>query len=292
MKATSRLFELNIAVFLISTSGILGRLIQLSPELVIFYRCVIAALVLYLFIRIKKIDLFTERSHLKYILSAGILMAVHWVSYFYSLKLSSIAIAMLTLHTFPVMTSILEPLVLKTRFEKYHLLLAILVLIGIWIILPSFDLSDSLVIATLCGLVSALSYSLRNIWTRKIMIHYNGSMIMFYQLIIMAILLSPFLFIFDSSSLDTDWSYLLLLAFFTTVLGHTLLVGSLKHFSAITVSLLSSIIPIYGILWGVFFLNEIPSLKTLLGGCFIMASFVSESLINHKRLKDARKQED
>ena len=288
MKLNSRLLELNVAIFLISTSGILGRLMKMSPELVIFYRCLLAALVLFFFIRYKKISFKTqEKSHIRYIVLGGILMAIHWVSYFYSLTLSNIAIAMLTLHTFPAMTSILEPMVLKTRFKYYHIFLAVLVLIGIWIILPSFDLRDNIVIATLCGLLSALAYSLRNIWTRKIMMHYNGSLIMFYQLVIMVVLLSPFLFIFDSGHLEHDLPYVLALAFFTTVLGHTLLVSSLKHFSAVSVSLLSSIIPVYGILWGVFFLDEYPGLQTLIGGCFIMASFVTESLLNHKRLKNA-----
>ena len=101
----------------------------MSPELVIFYRCLLAALVLFFFIRYKKISFKTqEKSHVRYILLGGVLMAIHWVSYFYSLTLSNIAIAMLTLHTFPAMTSILEPMVLKTRFKYYHIFLAVLVL--------------------------------------------------------------------------------------------------------------------------------------------------------------------
>jgi len=290
LKISSHFIELNLAVFLISTSGPFGRLIQMSPELIIFYRGILAFIVLFAFIRYKKISFKTEdKSHIKYILIGGVLLTVHWVSYFYSLSLSNIAIAMVTLHCFPAMTSILEPLILKTKFQTYHFLLAALVMIGIWIILPSFDFKNSIVIAILCGLVSALSYSLRNIWTRKIMIHYNGSLIMFYQLVIMTVLLSPFLLIRSSSSMDIDWPFILGLAFLTTVLGHTLFVNSLKYFSAISVSLISSIIPLYGIMWGVVFLDEIPKMTTLIGGSFIMATFLIESYANHKRFSYAQK---
>lgn len=215
-------------------------------------------------------------------------MAIHWVSYFYALSLSSIAIAMLTLHIFPALTTILEPLILKTKFEFYHLILAICVIAGIWIILPSFDLNDKIVLATFCGIISALSYALRNIWTRKIMIHYNASLVMFYHLCIMTLLLSPFLAVKSSAALHYDWSYILALALVTTVIGHTLLVNSLKHFSAVSVSLISSIIPVYGILWGIFLLSEFPDKKTLMGGAFIMATFLIESYVSNKRIQNEK----
>ncbi len=192
---------------------------------------------------------------------------------------------MITLHSFPAMTSILEPIILKTPFKVYHLLLALLVIIGICIILPSTDTSDIIVIATFCGLLSALSYALRNIWTRKIMMHYNASVIMYFHLIIMTVLLSPFLFIQDSSALEVDWKYILALAIFTTVIGHTLLVNALRHFSAVSVGLISSVIPLYGILWGLVFLNEVPNLNTILGGSLIMASFIIESYSSQRELK-------
>jgi drug/metabolite transporter (DMT)-like permease len=248
----------------------------------------LAGLILGLYIKIRKFDFLPKKSSdIKLILLGGILMGVHWVSYFYALSLSNIAIAMLTLHAFPAMTSILEPLILKTKFQNYHFILASLVIAGVWIILPSFNIENKTVIAVGLGLVSALSYALRNIWTRKIMIHYNGSVIMFYQLFVMTVLLFPFLFIFSSSYVMTDWPYLVALALFTTVMGHTLLVMSLKHFSAISVSLISSIIPVYGILWGVFFLQEIPNTKTLLGGSLIMASFLIETYYSQKKKPNA-----
>lgn len=286
VKHSTELVYLNLSLILISSSGLLGRLVSLSPELTILYRCVLAAALLFIYLRYKKIKpLRTKLIYPKYLLLGGVLMAIHWVGYFYALGLSSIAIAMLTLHTHPAITSILEPIILKTRFKSYHLLLAGVVLLGIWFIMPEFNIKNKLVLAIICGIVSALSFSLRNIWTRKIMPHYNASQIMFYNLVVMVIILFPFVFIQDSSAIRTDWSYIVALAVFTTAIGHTLFVNALKHFSASTVSLLSSIIPIYGIIWGVLFLSEVPDKNTIIGGMLILSSFVIESYISQRKIK-------
>lgn len=267
-----------------STSGIFGRQIQLQPELTIFYRCLLGAIILFTFIKIKKKDFLSiEKTHFKYIILAGLLMALHWVTYFYSLSIHSIAIAILTLHTFPAMTAILEPLILKSPFRLYHIALALLVVLGIWIILPSIDMEDALVSATFFGIVSALAYALRNIFTKKIMSNYDGSTMMWYQLMLCGIILSPYLFVYKSVPIASDWIYIIALVVFTTVLGHTLFVSSLKHFSAITVSLISCIIPIYGILWGIIFINEIPTPKTIIGGSLILVSFFIESYYSKKQ---------
>lgn len=277
MSINRSLLELNLAVLLISTSGLFGRLITLTPELTIFYRCLIAAILLGIYIKVKKIDFkILSKSDFRFILLGGLLMTAHWVAYFYSLALSSVAIALLTLHAFPAFTAILEPIILKTKFKLYHLLLAGLVIAGVSIILPSTDINNNIVLAIILGLTSALGYALRNIFTKKIIHKYNGSSMMCFQLIIMTIVLSPFLFVFESTLLAVDWKFILLLAFFTTALGHTLLVKNLKSFSATTVGLISSIVPVYGILWGLFLLNETPTLKTLIGGGLIMLSFMIE----------------
>lgn len=281
MKINKHFLELNLAVVCISTSGILGRLVTMAPEVTIFWRCILALLLIGSFIAFAKISIkIKSKKDLYLIFAGGFLMAVHWVSYFYSLSLANIAVAILTLHSFPAFTAILEPLILKTKFRAYHFLLAGLVILGVWIILPSHDLGNHTVLATVFGLISGLAYALRNIFTRKVIQKYHGSSMMFFQLIIMSILLLPFVFIHDSQKLLTEWPYVGLLALVTTAIGHTLFVKNLKHYSAITVSLISSIVPVYGILWGVFFLDEIPQSKTLIGGGLILMSFIIESLMS------------
>ena len=111
------ILQLNLAVMLISTSGALGRYITLHPVFTIFYRCVLAVIVFYLFCKWQKISLKVDnkRDLLKMILG-GILMGGHWITYFYSLQYSSVAIALLSLFTYPVITAFLEPILFKIKF--------------------------------------------------------------------------------------------------------------------------------------------------------------------------------
>lgn len=283
MNLNKSLLQLNLALIFLSTSGILGKLVRSSPELTIWFRCILASLVLFLFIKFSSKNIIIKnKTHIKYILLSGFLIAFHWVTYFYALKLSNIAISLLTLYTFPAITALLEPIILKTKFKLIHLLLSILIIIGIGFMIPSFNLKDAKLIAIAFGLISALAYALRNIWTRKILKFYDGTSMMFYQVLICSVLLSPFLFLHDNSNIISDTPSFLGLAIITTVLGHTMFVHALKQYTAVSVSLISGIIPIYGILWGVIFINDIPSVKTIIGGSFILLSFIIETYTHTK----------
>lgn len=279
----SRLLEFNIAVLLISTSGVLGRYITLLPEITIFWRTVLAAIFIFIFCKWKGLSfkINTSKDFFK-IIASGILMGLHWVTYFYSLRLSNVAIGMLSIFTYPVITSLLEPIILKTRFKLSHLLLGVLVLVGIYFLVPDFSFENEYTIAVGYGVFSALCYSLRNIMMKSQVAKYNGSILMFYQIIIVAIGLSPLLFIYGVSGLVAQWLPLATLALFTTCIGHTLFIMSFRHFSITTASIMSSSQPVFGILMGMLFLNEYPSLTTIIGGTLIVIAVVVESVSSYK----------
>lgn len=275
----AQLIELNIALLLISTSGVLGRYIEMFPPVTIWWRCFLAAIFLGLFCWKQKIFLgiHTKRDVLPIAL-AGVLLGVHWVTYFFSLQYSTVAIGMLSLFTFPVMTAFLEPLLLKTKFKPTHIILAVMVMIGIYLLAPNFDLENHYTLGILFGLVSAFCYALRNILLKKRTQTYSGSALMFYQLIVITLLLFPTLLFNAEKDFLAQWPANVTLALFTTAVGHTLFVMSLKHFSVSTVSIISSAQPIYGIILGIIFLNEVPGLNTILGGGLILATVVIESV--------------
>ena len=274
---------MNLAVLFISTSGVLGRYITLDPVITIFYRCIIAVLVFYLYCRWKKIDLKIEnkRDLLKLILG-GILMGGHWITYFYSLKYSSVAIALLSLFTYPVITAFLEPMLFKTRFNKVHIGLGALVLAGIYFLSPEFDLENDYFIAVIFGIASAVFYSLRNLLMKREVERYDGSALMFYQILVVSIVLFPSVFYAEFHEVVSQWEPLLVLAILTTCIGHTLFLKSFKNFTITTASIMSSIQPVYGIILGAIFLSEIPSAKTIIGGTLIISAVIIESLISLK----------
>jgi drug/metabolite transporter (DMT)-like permease len=270
---------LLLATFFISTSGVLGKYIALSPEVIILCRAVFSGVFIYIFCRIKKLNLtiFLKKDRKSFIVS-GVFMAGHWITYFYALKLSNVAIGMLSVFTFPAITTLLEPLFSKQKLNLTSIFLAFLVLIGVYMLVPEFSLENNYLKGILFGIFSAFCYALRNLTLKKHVKKYNGSVLMLYQMIIVSILLIPVLFFGDFSNLESQLPLLLVVALLTTAIGHTMLVNSLQHFSVSTASIISGVQPIFGIIIAYIFVNEIPSFHTFIGGSLILLTVVIESI--------------
>ncbi|RLD80891.1 MAG: EamA/RhaT family transporter [Bacteroidetes bacterium] len=278
-----QLFELVLATLFISTSGALGKFIDMPPPVTVWWRAFLAAIFIYVFIRFKKISLRidSKRDLVTFILSA-LFMGIHWITYFYALKFSNVALGMLSLFTYPVITALLEPLFFKVKLNPIHILLGVVVLIGIFVLAPDFDLQSAQVKGVLLGVISALFFSLRLLLLKKYTDKYHGSMLMFYQISIVSVVMLPVIFMMDTSGIQTQFTAVLLLALLTTAIGHTLFLQSLKYFSVGTASIISSIQPIFGIIIAYIFLNEIPTWNTFWGGALILSTVVIESIRSQK----------
>lgn len=274
---------LILATLFISTSGVLGKYIAMPSEVIIWFRSAFAMIFLYGFCKSRKISLrvIDLKTHVPFIISS-LFTAGHWVTYFYALKLSNVAIGMLSLFTFPVITALLEPIFIKSKLNPVHLVLGLMVLIGLYILAPEFTMESSDVRGILFGLFSALCYSIRILILKQHVTLYNGSMIMFYQTFVITIVLFPVLFFMDTSGFQSQFPYLLLLALLTTAIGHSLMVHSLKFFSASTATIISSIQPVFGIIIAFIVVDEVPSRNTIWGGLLIISTVFIETIRSKK----------
>jgi drug/metabolite transporter (DMT)-like permease len=263
----------------IGTSGILGRYVPLAAPVAVWWRAAIALLILAAFGWWKGSNFKLKGSkQIGIVVLSGVLMGVHWLTYFEALQRSSVAIGMLSIFTYPAMTTLLEPLLLKKEFEGRHLLLAGLVVLGVYFLAPSFSLDDGATIGMLFGLLSAFIYSLRNILMKTQVDSVDGSVLMTYQSGIAAVVILPFLFVHDAMPTAEAWPYLIGLGLLTTAIGHSLFLGVFKYFSVTTASILSCIQPVYGILLGVLFFKEMPTAMSLVGGVLILSAVVVEAV--------------
>ena len=274
---------LNLGMLCISTSGPLGRFIPLPPPLIIWSRAFVAFLVLGAYCYWKKEKIrrgFVENRST--IIFSGTLLTLHWVTYFFALQWSGVAIGMLSMFTFPIITVFLEPLFFKTKFHPIHLIFGALILIGIYLLVPSFNYENVQTKGLFMGLFSALAYAFRNLIIKKNVQKFNGSLLMFYQMGITIILLFPVLMFYPLDTFTTQIPYLLFLGLVTTAIGHTLFLNCLTYFTVSTASIMNSIQPIFGIIIAFFFLNETPPASSLIGGGIILITVVIESLRSHK----------
>jgi drug/metabolite transporter (DMT)-like permease len=276
------LLQLNFAVLIISTSGALGRFIELPVPLIIALRACLGAIPLILFCKFKKFSFNIQKKDRSTIIISSILMGTHWIAYFISLKLSNVAIGMLSVFTYPVITAFLEPIILKNKFKKSNLILGLMVLVGIYFLVPEFSLENDYFKAIGFGVFSAFCYSIRNIFMKQKASQYEGSILMVYQLIIVSILLAPVFLIYDMTGLKASIPALLILAFLTTATGHTLFIYSFRNFTISTASIISSIQPVYGIILGMIVLGEYPVLNTVFGGILILGTVMIESIRSFK----------
>jgi drug/metabolite transporter (DMT)-like permease len=275
----NHLLLLTLATLFVSTSGALGKFIAMPTPVIIWFRSALAAIFLLVFCIYKGINLkiYNGKDRWTFFLGA-VFMGAHWITYFYALKLSNVAIGMLSLFTFPVITALLEPFFTKVKFDPVHIVLGIIVLIGIYILAPEFNLKSGQLQGVLFGLLSAVCYALRILILKGHIAKYNGTMLMFYQVTILSVILVPLLFYMDVSNITSQYPYVFLLALLTTAIGHTMFVNSLKYFKASTASIIGSAQPVFGIIIAFFFLKEIPTIHTFVGGALILTTVVIESI--------------
>jgi len=276
---TNHLIELLIGTLFISTSGVLGKFIDMPTPVIIWFRCALGAIFLYVFCRYKKFNIkIQSRKDIPTVILSSVFLGIHWISYFYALKFSNVGLGMLSLFTFPVITALLEPLFIKSKLSPIHIILGIIVIIGIYILAPEFDFESSQVKGVLLGLFSAVCYALRNLILKQHIGQYSGTAIMMYQILILSVLLLPFMFTMDVSHITSQFPYIIILALVTTAIGHSMFIHSLRYFSVSTASIINSLQPIFGIIMAYFFLKEIPSWNTFLGGSLILTTVIIESI--------------
>ena len=143
MKSGSKsIWAIHIAVLLFGFAGLFGKWVDLPAALIVFGRVFFAAIFLFFYI------VFTKKSFLLSSLNdyfslflAGILLAFHWFTFFYSIQISSVAIGILGVSTFSIFSALLEALFFKEKFCYKNLIPAFLSVVGIYIILPEFSSS-------------------------------------------------------------------------------------------------------------------------------------------------------
>jgi drug/metabolite transporter (DMT)-like permease len=271
------------SILLISSAGVLVRSIDMSPVLIAFWRGLIALILLGSYAYFQKIPFaISKRNDAFTLLLSSLFFAGHWVTYFYALQISSVAIGMLSLFTFPAITALLEPLYFQTTFNKRHLFLTFLAIVGLSFMIPEINFSNNNTQGIAWGVVSALCYALRNLTMKSNSQKYDSAVLMFYQFLFVTLCFAPFLRESNASKTIDSFGHLLFLGIFTTAIGHTLFVKSFKNFSIATASIIASSQPLFGVLLGYLFLHEMPNKWVLIGGCVVLSSVFVESLHSQK----------
>jgi drug/metabolite transporter (DMT)-like permease len=269
------LATINAAVLLFGLAGVLGKISDLPAPLIVLARVVIAAPALAVVVRLYRVPLRPRaRRDLIILVGQGALLAVHWTTFFESINVSSVAIGLLSFSSFPLFTAALEPALLRQRPSRIEIAGAILVLPGIYLLVPAFSLQDATTAGVLWGLVAGATFALLSVTNRALTRSYASLAISLYQDCVAALVLLPALFLVHPS-VPVTWRQLLallILGLACTALAHTLFIAGMRTVTAQLASLIASLEPVWGILFALLLLGEFPAGRTLLGGAIILAA--------------------
>ena len=279
------LMEVNAATLLLGFVALFPKMIDLPPGQIIFGRCVVAAASLAIFfVARRRLPRLTRRRDYAVVSLLGMMLATHWVFYFHAVQVSTVAVAIIALFTYPIITVLLEPLVFRTRIARADVLTALAVLFGIFLMIPGFSLGSSAGQGVMWGVASAALYAARNVFQKKYLTEVSSSAALLYQVSIGALVLLPFLPAGSGKEI-MSWSLpLLALGVLFTALPHTLLLDSLRHLKAKTLGIVQSLQPAYGVVLAAIFLSEYPSMRTLAGGAVVVIA-ASYEFVKVRRAK-------
>lgn len=272
------LIELNLAVLLWAGTALFAKWIALPAFQITGLRSIVAAAVLYAVLRWQGQSLRTaSRRDFWMLMAGGVAMGLHWVTYFQSIQVSTVAVGILSLHTYPVMTALVEPILFRERLHWLDVALAVIVLVGVAVLVPEFSLDSPVTQGVLLGVLSAACFAVRNILSRHAVAAYGGGRVTFYQLLAAAMMLLPVTMLAgEPLSIRAGWQTVLLGVLFTA-LPHTLYTNSLVHLKARSVGVIATLLPVYGSATAAILLGEIPAARTVLGGVIILAAVAIET---------------
>ena len=272
------LIYLHIAVLLFGGTALFAKLIGLNALDITAYRAAIAGMAICVLLTLQKkpIKLHSAKDYVIAIL-LGVAVGIHWVTYFAGMQLAGITVGMLAFFTYPVITVFLEPLFNKSKPKAKDIISAVVVIIGIYLLIPSVNLGDDITLGVVTGVVSALFFALRNITHKRYFSEYGGPQTMFYQTLVASLMLCAFIEVPITQINDTDLILLLIAGVVFTAMPHSLFAASLKHLSAATAGLISCLQPLYGTILAIIILHERPSVMTLIGGALIVSAACFET---------------
>ena len=273
-------------------TGILGKLIHLDAYYIVWHRVIIATLSLGIaLVFLKKSLRISSGKQLLKVFGVGIIVALHWMTFYKSIQLSTASLGILCLSTTTLHVTWLEPIVMKRKFSIIEFLLGLIVIYGIYFVSSDFKASDYEALAY--GLCSALCAAMFSVFNAKLAKDIPSYQITFYEMIIAIVFLTIVLGAQGSLNADlfkmglSDILWLLFLGILCTSFAFLATIEVVKRLGAFTVSLSINLEPVYTILLAIVILNENEILghQFYIGSVIIVMVVVANAIIKYY-LKD------
>lgn len=283
-------FYLHFIVFIWGFTAILGALISINALSLVWYRVLIASITLLLIFKIKKEPFRESYGDLFKFLIGGILIAIHWITFFHAIKISTISTTLVTMSSSAFFVVLLQPLFGIKKFTVYELILAIFAIVGFVII---FNVDQVNTKGLFVALISAFLVAVFSIYNGNLIKKYKGSKIAFYELLFATLFITVVLLAINGFSKSFfilnkfDWLYITILAIACTAFPFVVATNLLKKMSPFTIVLTNNLEPVYGIILAVIIFGdkEKMSFQFYSGAILILCSVILNAVIKNNLFK-------
>lgn len=279
------LIQMHIAVLLWGFTAVLGRAIDLTAPVLVWYRMLMTAVFIAVILFYRKEWVPIEKGDKWRLFWIGSLMSLHWVAFYGSIKFANASVALVCLSTAGIFTSLLDPFVNKSKHNISELLLGLLAIAGVYLI---YSFKQSFGLGVLFGVIAAILSSWFTVLNKKIAHKYPARTMVFYEMAsgwALLTLLVPLQLYYSAEPvkiipINYDWLWLVILSLCCTVWAQSLALNALKHISAFTSTLSVNLEPVYGILLAFIFFKEyeILSKEFYIGMALILVSVLLQML--------------
>jgi len=276
-------------------TAVLGALITLDAIPLVWYRMLLASGFILVWIKWKNKDLRVSPRKFLVLVIAGIVIALHWLTFFGAIKVSNVSITLALLSTGAFFTSILEPIFYKRKLVGYEVVFGLIVIVGLYII---FKVETDQYLGIVLALISAFLSAVFTLINGKLVKQAAPSVISFYELFAGVVAISIYLLVITITSEGargfgseffvlsaTDWIYLLVLASICTAYAFIASVAVMKHLSPYTIMLTINLEPVYGIFLAflVFGNKEQMDPQFYFGAAIILTTVILNGYLKTKR---------
>lgn len=242
---------LHITVLIFGLTGVLGKLITTDSYLLVWYRLLIALVSLLIYFSVTKFSLKITRKQLIKTSLVGIIIAVHWVTFFEAIKQSNVSVALVCFSSSTLFTSLIEPIYFRRRIKPYELIFGVIIILGLYFI---FSFEFKYLVGMVLSVISAALASWFTVLNGILIKETKAKLISFYELLGAFIMVSIYLLVTTKGDLSqfevpvVDLKWLIILGTVCTAFAFIVSVEVMKKISPYTVTMSVNLEPIYSII--------------------------------------------
>ena len=294
MIATTRdYFHLHFLVFLWGFTAVLGKLISIPSVEMVFYRTLLAAVGMGAVMWLFKKSFQISGSLLLNVLATSLIVAIHWISFFLSGKISNPSTSLVGFATCSFWAAILEPILKRKKIAGIEIALGVVVLVGLGIIL-AFDFKHPL--GLLLGVISGLTAAWFSIINSKLVHRVNAYAITFYEMLGACMLILLFMPLYTQLPAvnqlylvptTLDWFYIAIMAWACSVYAFSASINLSKKISVFMIQLALNLEPVYGIVLAllVFGQQEVMNWQFYLGTVIVLGAVIIYPILKRTQTK-------